>query len=129
MNVILIYILRFLNSKNTMSVIHITREDQYLDYMGMEDTLVVVKFSADWCGPCKRIAPAFEQLAQENPSVKFLHVDVDVDMDECKTVSGLPTFRFYRDTRLLDQFAGASTAALKDKRFVGLADKQDISNT
>jgi thiol-disulfide isomerase/thioredoxin len=38
---------------------------------------VIVDFSAEWCGPCKMIAPRFEQLAQLNPEIAFYKVDVD----------------------------------------------------
>ncbi|CAN0403730.1 unnamed protein product, partial [Discosporangium mesarthrocarpum] len=41
--------------------------------------LVVVDFFAEWCGPCKQIAPAFKAMAKDFPKVVFLKVDVDVN--------------------------------------------------
>ncbi len=37
----------------------------------------VVNFKAQWCGPCKMVAPAFEAMAKKYPGVNFLSIDVD----------------------------------------------------
>jgi thiol-disulfide isomerase/thioredoxin len=51
------------------------------DYNGLLETsktkLVVVDFSASWCGPCRFIHPIYEKMAAENPDVLFAEVDVD----------------------------------------------------
>ena len=55
---------------------------------------VIIDFYADWCGPCKRIAPEFEKLAEKYTDVVFLKVNVDNSekLSEFYSVSALPTF-------------------------------------
>ncbi|XP_076829647.1 thioredoxin-like [Brachyhypopomus gauderio] len=81
--------------------------------------LVVVDFTATWCGPCKMIAPVFKELS-ENPANKdvvvFLKVDVDDAADvaaECE-VKCMPTFQFYKAGKKIDEFAGANVEKLKE---------------
>ncbi len=69
---------------------------------------VVVKFTASWCGPCKKIQPALDALAvAEDANVVFVSVDVEAAAEagwECG-IDALPTFRFIRDGIQLEQFA------------------------
>ncbi|KAJ9172719.1 hypothetical protein P3X46_015930 [Hevea brasiliensis] len=75
--------------------------------------LVVVDFTASWCGPCRFISPFLVELAKKLPNVIFLKVDVD----ELKTVAqdwaveAMPTFIFLREGTILDKVVGAN----KDK--------------
>lgn len=56
--------------------------------------LVVVDFHAEWCGPCKKIAPALARMQKEFPHVCFASVDVDEapDIQEAYMVTAMPTF-------------------------------------
>ena len=80
------------------------------------DKLVVVDFTATWCGPCQRIAPIFVKLAEEMPDIVFVKVDVDENEEvaqECG-ISCMPTFQFYKSGTKVHEFSGANEAQIKE---------------
>ncbi|KAE8632695.1 hypothetical protein XENTR_v10001638 [Xenopus tropicalis] len=81
------------------------------------DKLVVVDFTATWCGPCKMISPVFEKLSVENPDVVFIKVDVDDAQDVAAhcDVKCMPTFHFYKNGQKVHEFSGANQASLIQK--------------
>ncbi|KAJ3396221.1 Thioredoxin-2 [Lobulomyces angularis] len=48
-----------------------------------EHKVVVVDFTATWCGPCKMVAPKFEEMSKKYPDAVFVKVDVD----QCQDIS------------------------------------------
>jgi len=80
------------------------------------DKLVVVDFTATWCGPCQRIAPVFVKLADELPDVVFIKVDVD-ENEETSAACGIacmPTFQFYKGGKKIHEFSGASEDKIRE---------------
>lgn len=79
--------------------------------------LVVVDFTATWCGPCQRMAPIFQQYAAKYPRAVFLKVDVDQCQETAAAqgVSAMPTFIFYRNRTKVDRLQGADPVALESK--------------
>uniref|UniRef100_A0A8C5LRJ5 Thioredoxin n=1 Tax=Leptobrachium leishanense TaxID=445787 RepID=A0A8C5LRJ5_9ANUR len=81
------------------------------------DQLVVIDFTATWCGPCKMIAPFFQHLSEKYKEVIFLKVDVD-DAQEVAAlceIKCMPTFQFYKNKLKIGEFSGANQASLEQK--------------
>lgn len=71
-----------------------------------ENTTVCVDMYAEWCRPCKRIAPHYAQLAKQYGDVCFFAKE-DADLNLTVGVSVLPTFLFYEDGVLVRTIRGA----------------------
>jgi len=59
-----------------MSITHITKENFDIEVLNA-DKVVLLDFFAEWCGPCKMIAPTLEEIAAENEHIKVCKIDVD----------------------------------------------------
>ena len=71
--------------------------------------LVIKKYFATWCQPCKQLAPVFEALQSEIPEVQFQTIDVDQNRDAAleANVSSVPTVIFEKDGQQVYRFSGA----------------------
>jgi len=80
------------------------------------DKLVVVDFTATWCGPCQKIAPVFAKLAEEMTDVVFVKVDVDENEDTASAcgIQAMPTFQFYKGEAKVHEFSGASEEKIRE---------------
>jgi thioredoxin 1 len=76
--------------------------------------LVVIDFFATWCGPCKKIAPFYDELAKVYPNVTFLKVDVDEsgEIVERFNVNAMPTFVFLKDSQIVKVIEGADVKGI-----------------
>lgn len=70
--------------------------------------VAVLDFWADWCGPCRMLAPVMEELSREMTDVKFCKVNVDEEMSVAMAfkVASIPTLAFFKDGRFVEQSIG-----------------------
>ena len=79
------------------------------------DIPVVVDFWAEWCGPCKMMAPAYEKVAAElEPKFRFLKVDTEAEQALAAkySIRSIPTLMVFKNGAVAAQRAGASDAQL-----------------
>jgi thioredoxin 1 len=91
--------------------------DSSLTYGGLiTHHYVVIDMYADWCGPCKRIAPDFEKLATEFPNVHFAKLNVD-HMEEMgiplEQPNGVPCFILLNRGKEVGRVVGANIEKLR----------------
>jgi thiol-disulfide isomerase/thioredoxin len=79
-------------------------EDNLTDLV-QTNKMVVVQYSATWCGNCRIMKPKFKKLAGENDAIPFLMVDAEKFPESRKLadVSNLPTFATFVDGKLVNQ--------------------------
>jgi thioredoxin 1 len=71
--------------------------------------LVLVDCWAEWCGPCRMVAPVLDELAGEiaGLSVKKLNVDENQSTAQKLGIQSLPTLLLYKDGKIVDKMIGA----------------------
>ena len=98
-----------------MSVLKVSNENYKEEVLDSEKT-VLVDFYADWCGPCKMMAPVVEEISEElQDKVKVCKVNVDENQDLAMQygIMSIPTLVFIKNGKL-------------EKTLVGLRDKQEL---
>ncbi|KAL8726054.1 MAG: hypothetical protein Q9166_006969 [cf. Caloplaca sp. 2 TL-2023] len=96
----------------------VSSADQFYQLL-LTSKIVVTDFYADWCGPCKAIAPIYEQLSAQlsRPrKITFAKVDTERQKEVAQTysITSLPTFMIFKDRQVVSTVQGADPRKLSE---------------
>ena len=90
-----------------MEILDVTREN-FEEEVLKADRKVLVDFYADWCGPCKMLAPIVEEVASEHEDLKVVRINIDneesIAMDY--QIMSIPTLVLIKDGKEVDRVIG-----------------------
>ena len=101
------------NKEEDMSAIHLN-EKNFEQEVLKSNLPVLVDFWAEWCGPCRAIAPIVEELSTElHGKMKVAKVDVDEAQDLAAQfeVSSIPTLLIFKNGKIVEEMLGAMPKA------------------
>lgn len=89
-------------------------QEEYTEFVS-DDGYVLVDFSAEWCGPCKKLAPIVAEIEQEyKGKVKVVRIDVDEnpEISQALQVSSIPLLHLYKKGQLVWENVGLTEKAV-----------------
>lgn len=98
-----------------MSRIAYVKTDTFEAEVLKSELPVLVDFTATWCGPCKAVAPALEDLSLEyEGEIRIVKVDIDDDPKIAETygIQGVPTFLVIKNGEIKETFGGSQSRGM-----------------
>ncbi len=91
-----------------MSVLHITKETFEQEVLH-SDKPVLLDFWASWCGPCRRVGPVLDAIAEERPDIKVCKINVDEqgELAAAFQVTSIPTLVVIKNGEVTNRTMGA----------------------
>jgi len=91
----------------------IVSDASFADDVLMSDKPVVVDFWAEWCGPCKMIAPILEEIASENDGIVIAKLNVDENPQTAASygITSIPTMNVFSGGQVVKTIIGAKPKA------------------
>lgn len=95
-----------------MSALNITKQNFQEEVLNC-DKKVLIDFWAAWCGPCRRVSPVIEEIAEERPDVKVCKVNVDEQQELAAEfqIMSIPALVVMEHGKIVNQSVGARPKA------------------
>lgn len=109
---------------SSQTIVHLTEADFDGNTLKAHAEAVIVDFWAEWCGPCKAIAPVLEELAREyagRVTVAKVNVDEHPALAAQFQVRSIPTLLVFKGGQVVDQVIGAVPKTQIKKRLDAVA--------
>ncbi|MBO5766010.1 MAG: thioredoxin [Lentisphaeria bacterium] len=103
-----------------MEVIHLTKSS-FEQLTSQSEKAVLIDFWAEWCGPCKRLAPELEKFAKAHDDIVVGKVDVSGDPELVSVavslgIDTIPALFYYKEGKLVNKLLGYMTCSeIEDK--------------
>lgn len=83
-------------------------DDSFISKVLEEEGLVIVDFSARWCGPCRMLSPVLEKISKENEGVKITKIDIDESpiVSNRYNIQSIPKLLFFKGGEIVDEIVG-----------------------
>jgi len=94
------------------------------DYMS---GLSVLKFSAEWCAPCKRMQAIVDKMEKEFSKIVIYNIDIDIDFEVAKkyNIKSVPTLMFFDNGKECCKIEGLEKTEVVRKAFKGLLKEKE----
>ena len=101
-----------------MALLHVTKDN--FDELLNADKPVLLDFFAEWCGPCRMIAPTIEEIANERDDIIVgkINVDEEGELAQAYGVMSIPTVIFFKDGKEIERKVGV----MPDKAYAAVLD-------
>ncbi len=97
-----------LTATKPLGKVHHANDANFAELVLNSDVPVLVDFYADWCGPCRMIAPVLEELARESTNAKIVKVNVDHSPQLAARygIDSIPSLKVFEDGKVVDEQVG-----------------------
>ena len=97
--------------------------DSEMDNLLAQESLIVIDFWAEWCGPCRMVGPSIEELSKEyagKVEIGKLNVDDNVETPSEYGIRNIPTLLFIKDGKIVDKQIGAAPKSVLEAKVQSL---------